>query len=182
MKVKEKEREALKLRIGWKHGEFFTVPSPKSSPISSPSTSSFGRLVEPPSTTTTTTTSSSFEPPQSKKPRRIAHVPKEHTPHNRPLTPCSKSPSAERSPFNGTGSNTNSPAFSLSGILTPTSISPSPSEENETDPIDQMIATIVNWDAEKIMDKRYINQRFHENVAVVPSTTFENFEIYKQLV
>lgn len=122
----------------------------------------------------------SCEPPPPKMPRRIANVPKGPTPHHRPLTPSSKSPSVERSPYNGIGIHLNSPGFSLDGLLTPTSISPN--EEFEIDPMDQIISTIVNWDAKKIIDPRYKQQAYHTNLAIVPPITFDTFDYYQKCV
>lgn len=172
MVEKEEERAALTLRFKrvdnrWEHVIEASVNTSPNSSSPMPSTSSL-------------LGSSPFEPPQSKKPRRIAHVPKGPTPHHRPLTPSSKSPSAERSPYNGLGNHINPPGFSLDGILTPTSISPN--EEVEIDPIDQIVSMIVNWDADKIMDKRYKNEPYHTNLAAVPQISFDNFDYYQKCV
>lgn len=119
------------------------------------------------------------EPPPSKS-RRIANVPKGVTTQHRPLTPSSKSPSVERSPYNGIGLHLNSPGFSLDGLLTPTSISPN--EEMEIDPKDQIVSTIVNWDAEKIIDPRYKKVPYHTNLVAVPMTSFDTFDYYQKCV
>lgn len=126
-------------------------------------------------------TTPSLVPPPAKKTRYV--IPKNTTQsalHNRPLTPGSKSPSAERSPYNGLGSHVTSPVFPLDGILTPTSISPN--EELEIDPMDQIISTIVNWDAAKLIDPQYRNAPFHTSLAAVPETTFNNFDYYQKCV
>lgn len=131
-------------------------------------------------TVNTPPTTPSLVPPPAKKPRHNGNVPKNSAPHNRPLTPGSKSPSVERSPFNGIGSHLSSPVFPLDGILTPTSISPN--EEIEKDPMEQIVHTIVNWDAGKLIDPQYKNAPFHMGMAAVPKTSFENFGNYQKCV
>lgn len=126
-----------------------------------------------------TKATASCQPPPLKMPRRIANVPKVRTPH-RPLTPSSKSPSVERSPYNGIGMYVNSPGFSLDGLLTPTSISPN--AEIEIDPMEQIITTIVNWDAKKINDLRYKKEPYHTNLAAVPDKSFDTFDYYQKCV
>lgn len=128
----------------------------------------------------TTSASPSLAPPPAKKPRHNASVPKDSAPHTRPMTPGSKSPSVERSPYNGIGSHVSSPVFPLDGILTPLSISPN--EEIEVDPMDQIVSMIVNWDATKLINLRYKNEPFHTGMATVPQITFGTFEYYQKCV
>lgn len=129
-------------------------------------------------TVDTPPTTPSLVPPPAKKRRR--NLPKDAAPHNRPLTPASKSPSVERSPYNGIGFHVSSPTFPLDGILTPTSISPC--EEIQIEPMDQIVSMIVNWDADKLIDQRYKSMAFHKNLAAAPQSSFETFEYYQKCV
>lgn len=122
-----------------------------------------------------TPTSTSFEHPQAKKPCHRGHIPNGN--HDRPLTPASKSPSSS---YNGSPSYIHSPNFPLDGILTPQSISPN--ETNEIDQIDQITNTIVNWDAERIMDPRYQTAPYHTNVIPVPDASYQTFDYYQKCV
>lgn len=180
MEKKEQDRKRvnelrIKLRrIGsneWTQND--TTPTVSATTL--PPTSS---TLHTPSTPPTPSTPS-LEPPPAKKPRRTAGVP---SPHHRPMTPASKSPSVERSPYNGIGLHINSPssAFPLDGILTPTSMSPC--EDIPPQPVDQLISTIVDWDATKIIDATYKNAPFHTNVVTVPQIAFETADYYQKCV
>lgn len=127
----------------------------------------------------TLTSHSVFEPPQTKIPRRIAHVPNQSPLHSRPLTPSSKSPSAERSPFNSIG---HSPPYPLDNLLTPTSNCSPNAEIEKIDPVDQLISTIINWNAGKIIDGQYKERPFHTNLVSVPPHSFETLDYYQKYV
>lgn len=169
MVEKEKEREAIKIRIKRIRDEEYQCQMT-------------GSYDTPTSSDAPSATASSLEPPLSKKPRRVAQIAKDHTPYNRPLTPTSKSPSVERSPNHGIGqtSTSHSSAFPLDGILTPASISPC--EEIEIDPIDQIVSTMINWNAEKIMDPQFRVQPYHKNLVSVPAKSFGSHDYYKKCV
>lgn len=128
------------------------------------------------STVNSSPTTPSLEAPPAKKPRHNANP----APYNRPMTPASKSPSVERSPHIGIGFHASSPVFPLDGILTPVSISPN--EEIQIEPVDQIIATIVNWGADEIINPHYKNAPFHKNLAAVPQMAFETFDYYQKCV
>lgn len=108
-------------------------------------------------------------------PKKVTNGNKNHA-FNKPLTPSpSGSPSTPRSP------DFEKSKFNLDSMLSP-SLSPIEPQAAKTDPIDAIVDTIVNWNAQSIMDKQFHKKAFHTHWVPVPKDCFENYIQYEKCV
>lgn len=125
-----------------------------------------------------------FPEPLPSKNHRIAHTPKaknatvttaQQDLHNRKRR--SSPQTAHLSPI-----DTKRPMYDLAAFLTPPLAGPIEEADELIDQSSIFIRTIINWNAERILDKSLIENRLQTHVSVVPMRSFEDVTLHERCV
>lgn len=129
-----------------------------------------------------------------RKPSRIAHtpntayrIPKKKPAHTVELNPPKQ---AKKHESRAPSQSTIEPKYckydiqsDIDMLLTPPSVSSvddiDDTKENQNH-VSAIIEAIVSWDAEKILDKMYLNRAFMTNVQPVPRKSFTDFQNHER--